>query len=146
MCTIRSIKFNACKSGAIFERITSNACNAVRDCNACKRRTATECIILNFCSTIRNNKISNYSTIQIQIMCIIQWIGISTSKIYATPSGNVVYMYFFKSGATFKCITFNACHAVRYCNACKGVAIIERIISNACNTVGYCNACKAGAT
>ena len=129
------------ESVAIIERRLSNAFNAVRNCNACKRRTASECIILNFCNTIRNNKISNYSTIQIQIVGIIHWIGIIIAKINITPSNKVCYMHLFESGATLERSTSNARYAVRYCNACKSGAIPERIISNACNAIRYCNAC-----
>ena len=43
------------KAGATIERITVNACNAVRDCYACKSRTVFKSILSNiFDITIKN--------------------------------------------------------------------------------------------
>ena len=40
------------KTVAIIERITSNACNAVGNCDACKTVATRECIIFNACNAI----------------------------------------------------------------------------------------------
>ena len=51
-----------------------------------------------------------------------------------------------KAVAMIERIVSNACDTITNCYTCKAGTTIERIISNACYTIGNFNACKAGAT
>ena len=136
---------NACKPGATIERLKSNACYTVGDCNACKPGATIERITIYFCNIFGNNKFGYQFTIQIEIMGTTHRITRITSKINIAPCYKVAYVNLFKPGAFIERLISNACNAVGDCNACKPGATIERITSNACYAVRDCNACEPNA-
>ena len=102
------------QSGAIGERILAYGCYVIAYGNTCQSIAVRESIIANVCYTIGNNEFCNQFSIEIQIMRIIQRIGIRTAEFYITPSrqiGNV--------------------------NTRQGIAIGKRRITNARDAIRY---------
>ena len=84
---------DACQTRATIERVPPDARDAVRDGDARQVRATVERRIPDARDAVRNNKIFYQIPIQVQIVCIIQRVGLIRRKTNLTPRRKVSDIY-----------------------------------------------------
>ena len=145
---------NDCQTSAIVERTSAYTRYAIGNCNVrqiCairKRKIADTCYAIgnratrqtfttverksiDAGNTIRNSKLGDQCSVQIQITGTVQGICISSIKRDSTPTCKIGNVYTCKTTAIIKRVRADAGYAIGDGNARKVIAITERLRANA---------------
>lgn len=112
-----------------------NACHAVRDGDGGETLAAGERAMPDARHVVRNHQIFDLHIVQIQMLCVIQGIIISTTKGNLAPCREVGDMHSCQSRATGERATTDARHTIRDGDGGQPRATVERATTDALHAV-----------
>ena len=122
---------HACKICAIFKCITFNTCHAIRNCHRRQPRAAVKRVIPDARHAVRDHEIFYFAAVQIQMICIIQRIGITIVEIDAAPRLQTADVDLCQARTAGKCVAPDARHAVWNGHRNQPRAAVKRVTPDA---------------